>query len=108
MRKFILLTSTSALLGLGLFGANAQGYSGYNAADDFGVSEQNDLPPRLRQYSGGPDIGAITSSTGQSRMTAPYHVPALPSGMDRAYRGYNAADDFGPSEQNDLPFRFRR
>ncbi|MCT7376795.1 hypothetical protein [Chelativorans salis] len=98
MRKIILLTSTLAMLGLGLGGASA-----YNASDDFGVSDQNDLPISMkRNHAGISDSGLVTSSTGASTVTLGY-----PAGtrIGRVNRGYNASDDFGFSSQNDLPVR---
>lgn len=48
MHKIILLTSTLAMLGFGLGGANA-----YNASDAFGPSEQNDLRVAIKQSDAG-------------------------------------------------------
>lgn len=90
MRKFILFTSTLAVLGLGLAGANA-----YDAADDFGPSVQNDLPPRMKGDIGGSDAGLITSGTG--KVTAGYPTRPSRDSADRVYRGYNASDDFSAS-----------
>jgi hypothetical protein len=99
MRKIILLTSTLAMLGLGLGGANA-----YNASDDFGVSSQNDLPIWMkRDRAGISDPGLTTSSTGKA--TFGYPAGTQVRRADRVYRGYNASDDFGFSSQNDLPVR---
>ncbi|PRD43085.1 hypothetical protein C5748_12820 [Phyllobacterium phragmitis] len=107
MRKFILLTSTLAILGLCLGStyaqnnsrSNAQSHAGYNASDDFGFSEQNDLPSHGRQQFGRSDVGVITD---RDRMHTGYPALEQPGDTKRVYRGwiyrgYNASDDFGPS-----------
>jgi len=100
----IVLTSALALLGLGLTAANAF-ESGYNAADDFGVSEQSDLPASLaKSQAVGSETGLAASST---RATVGYPTRQF-GGANRVYNGYNAADDFGPSDQDDLPASISR
>ncbi|MCT7374076.1 hypothetical protein [Chelativorans salis] len=95
MRKFIIFTSTLAVLGFGLGGANAQSSTRYNAADDFGPSEQNDLPLRMEGYVNGSDAAFITSGT--AKVTTGYPARASRDNADRVYRGYNASDDFSAS-----------
>lgn len=103
MRKFILFTSTLAVLGLGLGGANAQSSTRYDAADDFGPSEQNDLPTRMNGYIAGSDAALITSDTAKVTTGYPARAPgdnadrAPGDNADRVYRGYNASDDFSAS-----------
>jgi len=96
MRKAI-LGSTFAILGLGLGTADAfENIIGFSVTDNFGFSEQTDLPISKRQPAG---LDAIENSgTIVGRRGAGY--PQFGAGR---IHSYNAADDFGPSEQDDLP-----
>ncbi|WP_028035464.1 hypothetical protein [Chelativorans sp. J32] len=106
MRK-IILTSAFALLGIGLSAAHALD-SGYDAANDFGISEQSDLPASLaRTHTGGSAAGLASTATRDGRTTVGY-----PSGQSArangVYNGHNAADDFAVSDQDDLPASISR
>jgi hypothetical protein len=92
MPNFILFTSALAMLGLGLGGANAQGYAGYNAADAFGPSE------RSKGHSAGSNAGLIASGTATGRASSGYPARAQFGIPDRVSRGYSASDDFAVSD----------
>ncbi|WEX10950.1 hypothetical protein [Chelativorans sp. AA-79] len=82
------------------FQASSNVAPGFSAANSFGPSDQDDLPTSLsRRQFGGIDAGAATPST------FGYPVGTQIGRTDRVYRGYNASDDFGISDQNDLPVR---
>lgn len=94
MRKILVLASALALLA---GGASAQTLNHYNAADSFAPSEQNDIPDdsAFLRGAGIGDSALVTGSVDTGVVTSGV--------VAKRYFGYNASDDFGPSERNDAP-----
>jgi len=91
MYKTIIDTSLFAVLGIG----NA---AAFNAASTFGPSEQNDLP---NIHAGAQvDRSAVTSDVTGAQSYGYATGTAMKSGR---IVGFSAAQNFGPSDQNDLP-----
>jgi hypothetical protein len=92
MYKTIILSSVLAVLGVG----NA---TAYDAASGFGVSEQNDLPSIHIPMP--VDRSAVTSGVTTARQSYGYATGTAVNPKRTAK--FSAAQEFGPSEQNDLP-----
>jgi hypothetical protein len=92
MYKTIILSSVLAVFGV----ANA---AAYDAASGFRVSEQNDLPSI--QIPMPVDRSAVTSGVTSTRQSYGY-AAGTATNLQRTAK-FSAAQEFGPSEQNDLP-----